>query len=356
MKVKSLYSSFPDFIPNDKDNLIQLNNNENPFEVPPSPLEDIRESLLSIKMNRYPDPSYRALRESLAYFTGYDSEKIVLGNGGDEILWILFAAFAGPERHVLTLSPCFSEYYHLCNVFRSMHIQVPLDLSEKGFSIERETLLQMTRDNKPSLVIIDNPNNPSGLSLDNGELIDLINEAPCPVVIDEAYGEFADSTLMGYFREREMPDNLFILKTFSKAWGLAGIRLGYGLCGKPLFEKFNSVRSPFNVNILTGEVARIMLSYREWMESRVYSIKFMRDRFIHALNSVKGWQAFESNSNFVLARTDLELSLVKKAMDDNMIHLRYPDLPGYEGNWIRISIGKEAEMRRLLDTISNLGK
>lgn len=355
MKVTSL-SSFPDFIPSRRSDFVQLDKNENPFAVPPSPLEEIREAFLKVRMNRYPDPTYKALRESLSDYTGYSCENIVLGNGGDEVLWILFAAFAEPGRPVLTLCPCFSEYDHLCSVFRTEQIRSPLSLSVGRFDLDHKTLLQLAKEHDPSLIMIDSPNNPSGMTIEQDILLELIEQVSCPVIIDEAYGEFAETTILEHFKGSKMPSNLFILKTLSKAWGLAGIRLGYGLCEKDLAHKFNSTRSPFNISVLTEEVARIMLSYREWMESRVYSIKFMRDRFIQSLNALNGWEAFPSSSNFVLVKTSFELPLVKRFMKENQIELKYPELPEYEGTWIRISIGKEEEMRRLLDIISSIGK
>ncbi|HPI98535.1 MAG TPA: histidinol-phosphate transaminase [Synergistales bacterium] len=355
MKVTSL-SSFPDFIPSGRSESVHLDKNENPFAVPPSPLEEIREAFLNVPMNRYPDQDYRALKESLSDYTGYSSEKIVLGNGGDEVLWILYAAFVEAARPVLTLSPCFSEYDRLCSVFRTEQLRLPLDCSGSGFALDGEKLLKLAKERDPALIIIDSPNNPSGMTIEKDIILELVYQVSCPVIIDEAYGEFADTTILEKFRGSRMPSNLFILKTLSKAWGLAGIRLGYGLCEEEVANRFNSIRSPFNISVLTEEVARVMLRYREWMESRVYSIKFMRDRFIQSVNTIHGWKAFPSDSNFVLVNTCFELPLVKTSMEENQIELRYPELPEYDGNWIRISVGKEEEMRRLLDIISSIGK
>ena len=334
---------------------IFLDKNENPFSLPPASMEEIRDSLPQIMLNRYPDPEYRKLRECLSSVTGYSSNNIIVGNGGDELLWILFAAYVNPGDKVLTLEPTFSEYYHLSDVFKAEQRTVPLILDDNGFSIDEERFMDTISALCPSLVLIDSPNNPTGLSI-NSQFLDKISRlSPSVTVIDEAYGEFASDTYLGKSKGEDIPDGTVILKTLSKAWGLAGARLGYAICSEDVMEKINHVRSPYNVNVITQEVARIMLSYSEWMESRVSTIKYLRDKFISALNAIPGWRAFKSNSNYILIRTDLDSTIVSQSLEKLGIYIKDIKLPpSYVGNWFRVSVGKEEDMSLLLENFSKM--
>lgn len=331
-----------------------LDKNENPFPLPPSPLEEIRDLLPEIMLNRYPDPSYRKLRECLSSITGFATENIVVGNGGDEILWLLFASYIKPGDTVLTLDPTFSEYYHLINVYHAEQRTVPLTLQESGFSLDQESFLDSISACSPSLTLIDTPNNPTGLSISSSFMEQVVRLSRGITVIDEAYGEFASSTYLEQLDKNNIPDGTVVLKTLSKAWGLAGTRLGYAICSNDVARTINRIRCPYNVNVITQEVARIMLSYQEWMESRVSTIKYIRDKFIAAVNMIPGWKAFQSNSNFVLLQSSIDLSLVESSMLNQRIHIKYMKLPGYQGNWMRISVGREEEMSLVLEVLSEL--
>ncbi len=331
-----------------------LDKNENPFPLPPSPMEEIRDLLPQILLNRYPESSYRKLRECLSSVTGFPPENIIVGNGGDEILWLLYASYVKAGDKVLTMDPSFSEYSHLSRVYNAEQRTVPIVLNDGTFSLDEEDFIDSLSASSPSLVLIDSPNNPTGISLSSGFLDQVTHLSPGITVIDEAYGEFASQDYLKTIRNTTIPHRTVILKTLSKAWGLAGVRLGYAICSDDVAYKINEIRCPYNVNVLSQEVARIMLSYSEWMESRVSTIRYIRDKFITAVNRISKWRAFPSNSNFVLLQTGINRDLIRQSMENQGIHIKYVDMPTYPGTWLRISVGKEEDMSLILEVLVRL--
>jgi histidinol-phosphate aminotransferase len=331
-----------------------LDKNENPFDLPPSPREEIRDLLSTITLNRYPEPEYRSLREALAGYVNVDANQLIVGNGGDEILFLCFLAFVKPGDVVLRLHPSFSQYSHLIRVFGARERTVPVELdSRQGtFRIDEEALLDAVAASSPKLVLLDSPNNPTGFSMEPEFLARFARLSPCPVVLDEAYIEFGGPSVLDIFKKEGFPSHALVLRTLSKAWGLAGIRLGYSVSGERICKTLNDVRGPFNVNVLTQEIAKILLHYREWMESRVYSIRYMRDRFVESMARIPGWEAFPSDGNFVLLRTAAEERFARSLFERAGIRVKFlNDLP-WEGTWLRITVGREEDMRAVLDECS----
>jgi len=331
---------------------ILLDKNENPFPLPPAFLEEIRESISNIQFNRYPDPSYKRLRNRASEHYRFPADQILAGNGGDEILWMLFSAFTKPGDRILSMTPTFSEYEHLAGVFDLQHYKIPLKYDEKIFSIDTVRFLKQLRNGSYSLILLDTPNNPSGISIDNEFLETIISLAECPVIVDEAYSEFADYNFLQHINNENISKNLVILKTLSKAWGLAGLRCGFGLCSKSITSRLSSIRSPFNVNIFTEQVAYMMLNYPDWMKSRVDSIRFIRDSFTKQINEMAGWNAYKSDANFVLLKYKNNKENLQKVLEENHIKVKYPEIGFYRENWMRVTIGQENEMKKLLKIFS----
>jgi histidinol-phosphate aminotransferase len=200
--------------------------------------------------------------------------------------------------------------------------------------------------------LLDTPNNPTGKSLPNDFLARLSTDFPGVILVDEAYGEFASQTFLETFKGRELPRGLCILKTLSKAWGMAGLRFGYAACSGWIWNRLESVRDIYNVGLLSQEIASIVLQYREWMESRVLSIRYMRNQFIQAVNRIPGWQAYESASNFTLVRYGLNRDTIIEGLASAGIHVKAVELDR-PGTWMRVTIGKEEEMGRFLDFAQN---
>jgi len=336
-----------------EDTTILLDKNENPFRLPPSLREQIRQVVSGIDLNRYPDPEARALKQVLSEMTGISWREIVVGNGGDEILDLLFTAFTDKGQKVLTLSPTFTQYPELCRRHKVEWVPVPLRFEENRIVFDQERFLETVSSCSPALVLLDTPNNPTGIRIPNDFLSEFSERFKGVLVIDEAYGEFARETFLECFRNRTLPERLCILKTLSKAWGMAGLRIGYAACSPSVAERVESVRDPYNVGLLPQEIAKIVLKYGEWMESRVLSIRYLRDQLVKGINRITGWRAFESESNFVLVRSPIPISRVRERMEEACIRLKYLTLE-QPGDWFRVSVGREEELGMFMNLLQEL--
>lgn len=332
---------------------VYLDKNENPFRLPPSLREEIRQLISSIDLNRYPDPDGKRLKQVLSELTGVHEENLVIGNGGDEILSMLFTAFIEKGSRVVSLSPTFSQYPELCRRHKAEWIPVPLEISEKEIDLDEDRFMATVSNTTPDLILVDTPNNPTGKALSNNFLSRLAEKASGLVVVDEAYGEFSSSTFLETFRGRTVPGKLCILKTLSKAWGMAGLRIGFAACSPSVCSGIERVRDLYNVGLLSQEIGAIVLQYREWMESRVLSIRYMRDQLIQVINRIPGWHAYNSESNFVLVRFDFPKSHLRDQMEEAAIHVKFLDLDA-PGNWVRVSIGREDELGRFVSLIEKM--
>ncbi len=354
MGARSLHDrSSSSVIGNVKETPVYLDKNENPFRLPPSLREEIRQLISSIDLNRYPDPEGKKLKQVLSELTGVPEENLVIGNGGDEILSMLFTAFIEKGARVVSLSPTFSQYPELCRRHRAEWIPVPLGIGDREIDFDEDLFLATVSRYSPALILVDTPNNPTGKVISNNFLTRLAESASGVIVVDEAYGEFSSSTFLETFRNRMIPGKLCILKTLSKAWGMAGLRIGYGACSPSVSSGIEKVRDLYNVGLLSQEIGAIVLQYREWMESRVLSIRYMRDQLIQVINRIPGWHAYNSDSNFVLVRSDFSKSLLLDQMKEAAIHVKFLDLDS-PGNWLRVSIGKEDELGRFVSLIEKV--
>ncbi len=328
-----------------------LDKNENPFSLPPSPREELRQILCQAPLNRYPEGRSSLLRAKLADYVKTDESQIIIGNGGDEILYLLFLALIDQGGPILTLEPTFSEYSHLSRIFRRERRCVPIELDGNGFSLNEEAFIDAIALFSPAMILLDCPNNPTGIRLSSSFLRRVIELAPCLVIVDEAYVEFSGNSIIDLFREKRWPSNLIVLRTLSKAWGLAGLRLGYAVADSDLVSDLDSIRPPYNINALSQEAAQIVLGYREWMESRVFSLRYIRDHFIQEINRLDGWEAYESEANYVMVTSPWDKTKTETLLTAENIHVRFIEMPGRKETFLRVSIGKEEEMRRFLSLL-----
>jgi len=342
---------------------VSLDKNENPYDVAPSLKEELRIRLQELSFNRYPDIENRRLREALALEAGLDVENVTVGNGGDEIIQMLFLAFTKPGSTVMTLSPCFSQYCHLCKVFPVEQKGVPFKLSQGQVLFDEEKFLDCLSSYSPDLILLDRPNNPTGKSLSLNFIKKVIELSRGVVLVDEAYVEFDSGSILDFYGSRDFPQNLVVLRTFSKAWGMAGLRIGYGFTSYALRKSLERVRPPFNLNIISAEAALIALKYKEWMQNRVEGIKCTRDRFIDDVNKLRGWKAYPSSANFVLIESQCNKEALKEALRINGLDIKFLKSSTFssltdeiECNkvWLRVTVGQEEDMGRLINIFRSL--
>lgn len=331
---------------------LRLDKNECPYPFP----EDFKETLFriiaDIEPNRYPDPSYGELRHFLGEYVHFDGDNIIPGNGGDEILWMVFAKFISRGDKVLTLNPAFSQYEHMCDLFGALRITIPIKL-DNSFSVDEDSFLDAIDRQKPNLILLDSPNNPTGISLSNDFIDRVVDMAKCPVLIDEAYGEFADYTYLESKNIDTLPRSVVVLKTLSKAWGIAGLRVGYAVAERSMADRLNRARSPFNLNVYSQTIAIEMLKKPSLVKSRINSTRQARERLYRFIKDLKGWKVFPGNGNFLLTKSPDNIVNVLGALQSEGIHVKKFSLP-WEGDWIRITIGNDNEINRLIDVMGKI--
>lgn len=222
-------------------------------------------------LNRYPLDRSDKLREKLAGKLGKDSDEIVLGNGSSELIELMMKAYLEAGETVVSFSPTFSMYKIFTIIHKGKYLDYPLDNME---TLNVEGFIEFIKQNKAKLVIISNPNNPTGSLIPKQDVFKIVKSADAMVILDEAYIEFTDYPEGDDAREF---DNLVVLRTFSKAMGLAGIRLGYMIANKETISCINRVRSPYNVNSLTQEMGLKALKNDSMTSENIKIIKRTRE-------------------------------------------------------------------------------
>lgn len=337
---------------------LYLDKNENPFQTPKEIRDAVAEKISGLMFNRYPDPGYPSLKRKLADLAGLSPESVVTGSGGDEILAMIFSRFVRPGDPVLTFSPTFSEYYRLSRMAGARHITLPIHMEGDEAVFPAGPFLEAVEREKPALVLLDTPNNPSGASLPSSFIGDVIARSESFVVVDEAYGEFADSTFLAGLSGKGIPDRVIVLKTLSKAWGMAGIRFGWAYCGISAASPLEEARSPFNVGIFQEAAAEIVLDHPEFPAISAQKVKKLRESVRQCINALEGWKAFRSGGNFLLLRIPFPEGMVRSAAEEDFC-FKFLGLTPETGNrecWIRLTIGTEDEMAEVLRFFSLLGK
>ncbi len=274
-----------------QDRIIRLNGNENPYGASPV----VAEALASFpNFNHYPDPEQRQLREALSGYVGVEPERIIAGNGSDELIDMLFRMFVGPGDNIINLTPTFGMYSIGAEICGGQAISVPRD---ENFDIDLEGIkLAITQRTKA--IVVCSPNNPTG-NMPSGAEVRALLDTGILVIVDEAYYEFNGNTLLPLLDEYP---NLVVLRTFSKWAGLAGLRIGLGAMHPDLAGMMMSVKPPYNVN-LAAEVALIAsLKDMSALLERVNAIVAERQRMIGLLEAIPTVKPYPSKANFILCQ------------------------------------------------------
>ncbi|MBI4123774.1 MAG: histidinol-phosphate transaminase, partial [Betaproteobacteria bacterium] len=322
--------------------MVKLDAMENPYPLPPALRRELGEVLARVDLNRYPDPAAPRLRELLARKMAVPAGmELLLGNGSDDLIQVLSLALARPGAAVMFPAPTFV-MYSMNAVFSGMRA-VPVPLRE-DFSFDAGAFIERMRAEKPALVFLAYPNNPTGVLYPEKDVLEVIRACPGLVVVDEAYHAFAGKSFMP--RLPEFP-NLLVLRTVSKL-GLAGIRLGY-LAGRPEWiAQFDKVRQVYNVNVLTHAAALFVLERLEVLEEQAALIRKDREELKKELVRLKGMQVFPSAANFFLVRVpDADRTYEALRRQGVLVRNLHPALK----NCLRITVGTPDENRILLTAL-----
>ena len=332
------------------DSVIKVASNENPFGPSPLALAAMRKALAGV--NLYPDGSAFYLKQKLAAKLGVEPANLVLGNGSNEIIEFLGHALLAPGADVVVSQYCFAVYPIVTKLFGANLITVPAKNYGHDLPAMLRAITPQTR-----LVFVANPNNPTGTLAPREELIQFVNEVPDDVllVMDEAYVEFLDDPpdLVPLVRSGARK-NLILMRTFSKIYGLAGLRIGYGIADAGLVSALEKIRQPFNTNLLAQAAALAALDdvehTRKTRENNLAGLEL----FARAFRDLK-LEYVPSHANFILVRVGPGQK-VFEAMQRQGVIVR--PMGGYQlPEWIRISIGTPQENGRCLGALkSALGK
>lgn len=326
-----------------------LSANENPRDVDAEVRAAISRRIAEVPLNRYPDPLANRLRDMIAEANGLDRESVLLGNGGDELLFDLALAWGGPGRAFLNLPPTFSVYAANARLTNTRCVDVP---RRPDFSIDEEAVLARVAQGDIDFIIVTSPNNPTGLRAPVAFIEELLAATDALVLVDEAYFEFSRETVRPLLEANE---NLAILRTFSKAFSLAGVRLGYILANPAVIEEFLKVRQPYSVDALSQAVGEVVFEMRARFEPGIREIIEERGRVSETLRTLPGLTVYPSDSNWVLFAMEGAGEAWQYLYDHGVLVRDFSRAPRLEG-CLRATIGtpeqNDAFLRTLRDFIS----
>ncbi|WP_067037127.1 histidinol-phosphate transaminase [Allomuricauda sp. CP2A] len=329
------YSSARDEYVSDGSEMIFLDANENPFEN---------------GMNRYPDPYQRSLKSLLAEQKGVSETNMLLGNGSDEVLDLIFRAFCEPNQdNIITLPPTYGMYKVLVGINAVENREVLLTVD---FEPNVSEILKAVDENS-KLLFICSPNNPTGNAFSREKVQELLENFQGLVVIDEAYIDFSEQK--SWLSQLEKYPNLIVTQTLSKAYGMAGIRLGICYASEEIIAVLNKIKPPYNVNQLTQQQALKRVLNQDAVEKEVKQILLERGALIEALKGVGFVQEiYPTDANFVLVKVDNADQRYQELLEKGVVVRNRSTQPLCE-NTLRFTVGTPDENKKLIAILKQLG-
>jgi histidinol-phosphate aminotransferase len=328
----------------------RMNTNESPYPPPERLVEEVAEEIKAVALNRYPNRDATDLVGAISEHVSWPSEGLWVANGSNEVLLHLFLAFGGPGRSALVFEPTYSLHSLIPRIAGTSVIQLPRD---ENFAVDVDTAVAAIEKENPAVVVVCSPNNPTGGCEPVDSVTALLAHAPGLVVVDEAYGEFAgaEASVMPLL---EAEPRLVVMKTFSKAWRLAGVRIGYMMAGPAIVAEMARIRLPYHLSAVTQIIGRAALRHSSETLELVESIARERDRITLELDAM-GVLTFPSESNFVLFKVDDPDRTWQALLDKEVLVRNYGGAAGLEG-CLRVTAGLPEEtdaflsaMREVLD-------
>jgi histidinol-phosphate aminotransferase len=316
---------------------VRLNTNESPYAPPEEFVERWLAELRVTPLNRYPDREARELRAALAQKLGQPPERIFCANGSNEVLQTLLLAYGGYERRALVHEPTYALHSHIARITGT---EVLVAERAADFSIDVDAAREVLEDVQPAVVFACSPNNPTGTVEPPETIRTLVDTAPGLVVVDEAYGEFAPHTAIDEVRD---DGRLVVVRTYSKVWSMAALRLGFAVAPPWVVEQLEQVALPYHLPAATQIAGRIALELDDEMRDRVARLVSERERLFSALAEIDGVTPFPSGANFVLFRVGARAHAVWQALVQRDVLVRdcssWPSLEGC----LRVTVGTPDE-------------
>ena len=304
--------------------------------------DQLLSAISKVRLNRYPDPMATELCMKFAQNYGVDPACVVAGNGSDELITVIMGAFLRPQDKVLTFAPEFSMYQFYGEIYEKSNIVAK---KSKDLTLTADDVLAVAKEIEPAVIIISNPCSPTSLVMSRENVLRIVENTDALVIIDEAYMDFSDQSVM---KSIEKYDNLILLKTCSKAWGMAAIRLGFAISSKQITQALHCVRSPYNVNALTQAAGCVILSNPDYIKKAVEEIKASRDELYQSLlklNGAKGVKRIvEPDTNFIFMELEDAGSVFDELKKRSIIVRRL-------GDHLRITAGNKEENNLLIQAL-----
>ena len=322
---------------------VKINQNENPYDLPEALKKRVLEQALSRPWSRYPPFDPKELLDKLAAFSGWRSDGMLTGNGSNELIEALLLVTVGAGTRVVIPEPTFTLYALLTKILGGETVRVRLT-PELAYDVE--AILEARRRANAAVTVVCSPNNPTGASLTREEVRRLCQDGDGLVVIDEAYHEFADTSVVPLLAKHP---NLVVLRTFSKAMGMAGLRVGYLLASPALVREIDKARLPYNLNFFSQLAAMAALEAYGELEERVVRLSRLREGLQDVLGRMPGVKAYPSRANFILIELQgADPKAVFEALYRRGVLVRdvtsYPMLE----RCLRVSVGSEEENEAFL--------
>ncbi|SMC47607.1 histidinol-phosphate transaminase [Sporomusa malonica] len=324
---------------------IKLDANERSTDLPPAVKAKVIENLRALPFNRYPDISALSLKTVIADGFGLTAANVLIGNGSSEILEALCFAFGGAGRSIVYPTPSFSMYGIYVKLADSQPVPVELNAD---YTLDADKLLTAANQAAASIILLCNPNNPTGTIIPPEQIEYIVANTKSLVVVDEAYHEFYGKSsvdLLGKYT------NVAIARTFSKAYGLAAARVGYLLAPEEIAQTIGKVLLPYNVNALTLATAKTVFAMRQEFAASLAENSSERERMTAALSAVSGLTVYPSQTNFLLVKSDNAAALAARLSARGIGVRDFSTAPGLAG-CIRIGVGTPAENNAVLEAVT----
>ncbi len=329
------------YVPSESSCAVRLDANESCFNIAEKLSDIISESVKKVEFNRYPDPNAREVTEAFADFYGIDPALCTAGNGSDELISLILNAYLEKGDNVLTLSPDFSMY-----AFYGYINELKIQTLPKGddLKINISSVIEYCNNNDIKAVIFSNPCNPTSLGVSREEIIRLVKNVFCLVIIDEAYMDFWGESVLDAVSDY---DNLIVLKTCSKNMGLAALRLGFAVSSPEITAAMHAVKSPYNVNAVTQAAACAVMRHKPMLMKYTAEIIHSRKMLQRAVSELAERyytieKVYDSVTNFIFVRTSKSEEICEKLQEESVSVRRI-------GQYIRITAGTERENHIFLE-------
>ncbi|WP_151448755.1 histidinol-phosphate transaminase [Lacisediminimonas profundi] len=326
---------------------LKLDAMENPYRLPEALARELGQRLAEVALNRYPTPTYSALKEKIRTHLGVPAGfDVLLGNGSDELISMISVACARPGAKVLAPVPGFVMYAMSARFAGMEFVGVPL---KADFTLDLPAMLDAVRQHKPAVTYLAYPNNPTGNLFDAGQMIEILRAVGNDgvVIVDEAYQPFAQASFMDRLPEFA---NLVVMRTVSKL-GLAGIRLGYMSASAELLAEFDKVRPPYNINVLTEAAAECLLDRIEVLDQQAAALRQARGQLVAALSTLPGVEVFPSAANFLLLRVADADGVFSRLLDRKVLIKNVGKMHALLANCLRVTVSTPEENQLFLDAL-----